>query len=61
MQKENMKRFEEQSYTYSRKNKKTLSKISQKKNREENKQSTTYVEQVEAQKKAIKSQILNHK
>lgn len=51
------KRFEEQRYTYTKKQKKGLRKSAKE---EKNKKEVTYIEQIEAQKKAVKSQILNH-
>jgi len=60
LEKENKKRFEEQkyTYTYTRKQRKSLK-------REYNKEKTkpkelSYIEQIEAQRNSVKSQILNH-
>ena len=57
--KENKKRFEEQHYTYIRKERRSLRRMYKKERQEKDKQ-TTYIEQIEAQKSAVKSQILNH-
>ena len=49
------KKFEEQRYTYTKKQQKSLRKY-----QKENKKELTYIEQIEAQRNAVKSQILNH-
>lgn len=61
IQESEMQRLEEEKrYTYVRKEKKSLKKIYQKDKKEEKLKQPTYVDQIEEQKKAVKSQILNH-
>jgi len=62
IEKENKKRFQEQKYTYTyiRKEKKSLRKLYNQGNKNKNKKELTYVEQIEAQRSAIRSQILKH-
>lgn len=57
---ENKQRLEEQRYTYIRKEKRSLRKIYRQEKNKNNEKQLTYVEQVEAQRNAVKSQILNH-
>lgn len=57
IEKENKQRFAEQRYTYRKKESKGLKKQYGQKN---NEKELTYIEQIEEQRKAIKSQILNH-
>lgn len=60
MEQENKRRFEEQRYTYIKKEKRGLKRLYKQESKEKGKKELTYVEQIEAQKNAIKSQILNH-
>lgn len=60
MEQENKKRFEEQRYTYIKKEKRGLKKLYRQENKAKREKELTYVEQIEAQRNAIKSQILNH-
>ena len=57
IEKENKQRFAEQRYTYRKKESKGLKKQYGQKN---NEKELTYIEQIEEQRKAVKSQILNH-
>lgn len=57
LEKENKQRLEEQRYTYRKKEKRSLRRMYQK---EDKGKELTYVEQIEAQRNAVKSQILNH-
>ena len=58
IEEEKKRKIEEQRYTYIRKEKTSLKKMYQKDKKEE--KQLSYVEQIENQKKAAKSQILNH-
>lgn len=58
IERENKKRFEEQRYTYVKKEKRGLRR--QYKNEDNTKKELTYIEQIEAQRNSVKSQILNH-
>ena len=60
LERENKQRLEEQRYTYIKKEKKSLRKIYGQEKKKDNEKQLTYIEQVEAQRNAVKSQILNH-
>jgi len=57
LEKENKQRFEEQRYTYIKKEKRGLRRQYRKEN---DKKELTYIEQIESQRNSVKSQILNH-
>lgn len=60
LSRENKQRIKEQAtYTYIKKERKSLKKRYQQENKKDQKE-LTYVEQIEAQRNAVKSQILNH-
>ena len=59
LEKQAKQRFEEKRYTYTKKERKSL-KGKVKKDKIKNEKEPTYVEQIEAQRNAVKSQILNH-
>lgn len=57
LEKQAKNRFEEQRYTYKIQGTKKIRKLHEKEN---NSRQKTYIEQIEEQRKAVRSQILNH-
>lgn len=60
LERENKQRFAEQRYTYIKKEKISLKRKYNKNSEDKSKKELTYIEQIEAQRNAVKSQILNH-